>query len=60
MLMKRICAWCGSTQGFKEVIDFRWRGKEPVTHTICPECQRKIDSEIQSVNLRVSNNHQSE
>ncbi len=59
MLMKRICAWCGSTQGFKEVTDFRWRGKEPVTHTICPECQRKID-EIQSVNLQTHNNHQSE
>lgn len=31
---KAVCAWCG-----KVVRD----GKEPITHTICKDCEKKVD-----------------
>lgn len=35
--LKAVCAWC------KKVVR---EGPEPISHTICAECKRKIDEEI--------------
>lgn len=60
MLIRRICAWCGKTEGFKEVACINNDGKAPVTHTICPDCKKEVENQIVSFSLKVPNQHKSE
>ena len=43
-----ICAWCKKFMGFKE-----WEGsnppKLPVSHSICPDCKRAFDDEVNKI-----------
>lgn len=43
--MIRICSYCKAYMGEKEPID-----DTRVTHSICPECHKKVMDEIEEVN----------
>jgi len=43
MYLKVICAWCGRFIQTKEVC----RTDLPITHSICPECKRSLEEEIE-------------
>lgn len=58
MLIRRVCAWCGRTIGFKEITSEE--GKELITHTICPDCKKKVETQIQSFSRSLPNNDESE
>jgi len=37
--LKIVCAWCGKYMGKKD-----GKGVEGISHTICPDCAKKIES----------------
>ncbi len=41
--IKRICAWCQKTMA---------EGREPASHTICPDCAEGVVQEINAFDLR--------
>jgi len=50
MVIKCICAWCGSFLGHKECESLPHQSiEEPISHSICPECFEKALAEIQSI-----------
>jgi hypothetical protein len=61
MVFRRICSWCQRELSAREVPgpvpDNR---EEPVTHTICPDCQKKVFAEIQAVKINNEEHSQGE
>ena len=50
MVIKRVCAWCGSFLGSKECESSTHQSiEEPISHSICPECLEKTLAEIESI-----------
>ena len=45
MKLIAICAWCGQFIRFKDFTGDR-PPKNPITHGICAECERKLENEI--------------
>ena len=43
MPIKIVCAWCGLDMGFKQ-----GDAPYPVSHSICPDCERKVRAEIEN------------
>jgi hypothetical protein len=43
MSIKIVCAWCGKYMGEKE-----GDTPYPISHSICPECERKVRAEIEN------------
>ncbi len=60
MLIRRVCAWCGRTIGSKEISSIDEDGKEQITHTICPDCKQKVETQIVSSSRSFPNNDESE
>ena len=48
MYLKVICAWCGKFMGIKECEGSN-EGRMPISHSICPDCRRKVSEEIDEV-----------
>jgi hypothetical protein len=59
MVFRRICSWCQRELPAREYPGPD-TGEEPVTHTICPDCQRKVVAEIQAVKLNNDEHSQGE
>lgn len=50
MVIKRVCAWCGISLGYKECQDPSHQPiEESISHSICPDCFEKTLAEIQSI-----------
>jgi predicted amidophosphoribosyltransferase len=50
MVIKCVCAWCGSFLGHKECQCSPHQPlEEPISHSICPGCFEKALAEIESI-----------
>jgi hypothetical protein len=50
MVIKRVCAWCGISLGYKECENLPHKPiEELVSHSICPKCFEKTLAEIKSI-----------
>ena len=52
MYLKVVCAWCGRSMRIKEVED-SYPPNLPITHSICPDCKRKLEEEIEQFFQRI-------
>lgn len=61
MVFRRICSWCQRELPSREVPGpAPDNGKAPITHTICPDCQKKVVAEIQAIKLNNDKRSQGE
>jgi hypothetical protein len=44
MSIQIVCAWCGKHMGEKE-----GDAPYPISHSICPDCERKVRAETENV-----------
>ena len=45
MFLKIVCGWCGKYMGIKKVEN----ATLPVSHSICCECKRKLEEEVETL-----------
>lgn len=48
MYLKVVCAWCGKFMGIKKCEESS-EGRMLISHSICPDCKRKVMEEAEEV-----------